>query len=261
MTSSYKYLTDLADAARKSGLQVVELAGWKTRGRPYVKNAGRDFIPKGIVCHHTGSDLEGTAGTKILLAGRPDLPAPLSQLSLSRSGVVYIVAAGRANHAGAVHSVGFMKAGDGNAQSIGIEAQNSGSEGWSAKQLDAYHKLCAALCDHYGWSRANVVGHGECSTAGKWDPGVHGKMISMGTFRAAVAKVVLPGQTVKIDVHLTVASTRLWGRAKPSSTGAKLFSRKHGFKIHATAFQDTSSGRWYRTAYGTWYPASHLTLV
>lgn len=193
-------LTDLATAARKSGLPVVEIAGWKTRGRP-ASTGG--FNPKGVMAHHTGDRGEGKwVAEGILSKGRSGLPGPLCQLALGRDGTVYVVAAGRANHAGAGKTVKFMKAGDGNSQAIGIEAMNNGSEGWTTKQLNAYHRLCAALCDHYGWSRDNVVGHGEFSSAGKWDPGISaGKMMSMSNFRTAVKAVKLntPTDTAQTD--------------------------------------------------------------
>lgn len=183
-------LTDLDVACRTSGLKVVEISGWKTRGRP-ASTGG--FSPRGIMAHHTGSKANGVGvASGTLVVGRMDLPGPLCQLSLDRQGTVYVVAAGRANHAGKARSVRFVRAGDGNTQTLGIEAQNSGSEGWTPIQLGAYHRLCAALCDHYGWPRSNVVGHGETSLTGKWDPGIRpGQMMDMNAFRAAVAAVRL----------------------------------------------------------------------
>lgn len=181
-------LADLADACRKSGLKVVEVSGWQSRRRP------GSFAPRGVVAHHTGSGGDGygyAAGT--LVNGVSGLPGPLCQLSLGRDGTVYVIAAGRANHAGKCRSVGFMTAGDGNTQAIGIEAHNSGSEGWSDIQIAAYIRLCAALCDHYGWPRSHVVAHAECSTAGKWDPGFGGRVIDMNAFRAGVAGVPAGG--------------------------------------------------------------------
>lgn len=187
---TYTWLKDLDKAAKKSGLKVVTISGWSTRGRP--ASVGQ-FNPKGVVAHHTGDRATGAGvASGILSKGRSGLPGPLCQLGLDKDGTVYVIAAGRANHAGTVRRTGFMSAGDGNSQAIGIEAFNSGSEGWTAKQLGAYHRLVAALCDHYGWSRGNVVGHGECSTAGKWDPGIRaGKMMDMNEFRRAVKAVDL----------------------------------------------------------------------
>lgn len=193
---TYRYLTDLADAARKSGLRVVELDGWRTRGRPASTGA---FDPSGVLCHHTGATADGRAYAQWLAAvGRSDLPAPLVQLSLDREGTVYVCAAGRANHAGKAKASGPILAGDGNAMFVGIEAQNTGTEGWNHRgtdaagnqvtQREAYERLCAALCAHYGWPADHVRAHRETSITGKWDPG----LLDMGALRAAVAAMLAP---------------------------------------------------------------------
>ncbi|MCD4535631.1 N-acetylmuramoyl-L-alanine amidase [Nocardioides sp. cx-169] len=174
-------LTDLADACRKSGLNVIELSGWRTRARP-ASTGG--FDPRGVLVHHTG----GASDTKeyalwMAATGRADLPAPLCQLALDRKGTVYVCAAGRANHGGDAKATGPMPAGDGNALYIGIEAMNDGSEGWAPTQYAAYVALCAALCDHYGWPASHVRAHRETSLTGKWDPG----LLDMDKFRNDIA--------------------------------------------------------------------------
>lgn len=177
----YRYHSDLADAARKSGLKVVELDGWRTRGRP---TSTGDFDPSGILCHHTGSP-SSTLAYALWMAteGRSDLPAPLCQIALGADGTVYICAAGRANHAGAARASGPMPAGDGNAIYIGIEAMNAGTGQWTEAQYDAYVRLVAALCAHYGWDASRVRAHRETSVTGKPDPAG----IDMDVFRRQVA--------------------------------------------------------------------------
>lgn len=189
------YLTDLADACRVAGLTVVELPGWQTRGRP-ADTGG--FAPKGVLCHHTGSLGDGRRqADSMALVGRSDLPPPLCQLALDRQGVVYVCAAGRSNHAGQAKARGSLGAGDGNELYIGIEAMNSGTEGWSFVQYDAYITLCAALCLRYGFAPQNVRAHRETSVTGKWDPGdpdgisVDGeRVMDMDEFRMHVAAVM-----------------------------------------------------------------------
>jgi len=171
-------LTDLAAACRKSGLTVVEVPGWQGRTRP------GSFAPRGILVHHTGGSSDSRAYVDwMALEGRSDLPAPLSQLALSRTGIVYVCAAGRANHGGEAKATGPMPAGDANALYVGIEAMNTGSEGWTATQYDAYVALCAALCEHYGWPATHVRAHRETSVTGKWDPG----LLDMDRFRNDIA--------------------------------------------------------------------------
>lgn len=175
------YLTDLADVLRKAGLEVVELPGWKTRGRP-ASSGG--FDPVGNLWHHTG----GASNTRdyaewMAYTGRSDLPAPLCQVAVDRAGVCYVSAAGRANHAGSAKASGPVPAGDGNALYIGWECMNTGSEGWSSAQYDAMVTAAAATSRHYGWTPAANRAHKETSVTGKWDPG----LLDMDKFRRDIA--------------------------------------------------------------------------
>lgn len=188
-------LLDLADAARKSGLKVVELQGWKTN----YSNGG--FDPKGSLDHHTGSydDIADAADDLsyakwLAFTGRADLDPPLCNLALSAECVVYVCSSGNANHAGRARASGPMPAAsDGNAIYIGTEAMNSGSQGWGSKGVDAHGqpvtqgealaRLDAALANHYGWPASHVRGHKETSVTGKVDPG----LMDMDAQRAKVA--------------------------------------------------------------------------
>ena len=174
---TYRYLHDLAAVARKAGLNVVELPGWRGRGRP---SSTGNHDPFGVLWHHTGGS-KNDRGYADWLAnvGRPDLPAPLCHYSIDRQGTVYVVAAGRTNHGGKAKASGPMPAGDGNAMYIGVECMNTGSEGWPKAQYDAMVKLGAALAKHYGWSDDHNRAHKETSLTGKWDPG----MLDMTDFR------------------------------------------------------------------------------
>lgn len=145
------YLTNLADVARSAGLTVVEQAGWKTRGH----GAQTDVLS--IVCHHTAGPATGDApslGT--VQNGRPDLAGPLSHFVLSRSGIVYVVAAGQCWHTGAT-----AQTWQSNAHAIGIEAEATGVDAWPEVQIVAYAKLCAALARAFKVPVARVLGHKE----------------------------------------------------------------------------------------------------
>lgn len=196
-------LTDLADAARLSGLVVVELDGWK---RNYSAGA---FKPMGVLDHHTGSyDEVGDTSSDLAYAkwlaftgrdldGNGIKDPPLCNLALSAECVVYVCAAGNANHAGKAKATGPMPAAaDGSSIYIGIEAYNSGTQGWASRgrdaagreitQAEAYARLDAALCLFYGWPASHVRGHKETSVTGKWDPGG----LDMDTLRAEVARLI-----------------------------------------------------------------------
>jgi hypothetical protein len=195
-------LPDLAAACRKSGLRVFELPGWSTRGRP-ASTGG--FDPRGVLVHHTGSSRDDTEFVDwMATVGRSDLPAPLCQLALSRNGTVYVCAAGRANHGGTAQATGPMPSGDGNSLYIGIEALNTGSEGWTDTQYDAYVALCAALCSHYNWPATHVRAHRETSITGKWDPG----LLDMDRFRTDIATRMKKGLTMDKEVRAAFDSLK-----------------------------------------------------
>lgn len=185
---------------RAAGLKVVEIDGWKTRGRP-ASTGG--FAPVGVLHHHTGGPSNGgkAYASGVLVKGRSDLPGPLCHLSTDRDGTVYIVAAGRANHAGVAKSVGTVAGGDGNRLYVGVENQNLGTEGWTAKQYAAMVTLTAVLLTKVlHTSEQTVHAHYETSTTGKWDPGnpkAKGGVkfgstyvLNMKTFRKDVAAMV-----------------------------------------------------------------------
>ena len=107
----------IADALRDAGLAVVEVDGWRDRG-------SSDFWPGGVVGHQTAGPAGGgdMPSLNTLIYGRPDLAGPLGNVGLGRSGTYYVVAAGRANHAGK----GGWRGLTGNSSVLGIEAENDG---------------------------------------------------------------------------------------------------------------------------------------
>lgn len=174
-------LTDLAEAARKSGLPVEEVDGWRTRGH------GHMIAVNTIACHHTATSAKAAGNYPslgIVRDGRSDLPGPLSQLGLGRDGTVYVIAAGVAYHAGAT----FFPRQD-NWHAIGIEAEHDGVSAWNPVQHAAYVRLVAALAEHYGVPLSNVQGHKEIATplGRKVDP-----TFDMTAFRARVKAVSDP---------------------------------------------------------------------
>jgi hypothetical protein len=153
----------LADAARATGLPVVEVEGWQTRG-------SETFTPAGLVWHHTAWPMTNSdmPSLSLLLSGREDVPGPLANYGLGRSGTVYVIAAGRANHAGEGGWQGLV----GNSSVLGIEAEHPGTSGtpWTDVQLDAYVKLSAELAKRGGFAVDMVCGHKEWAPTRKVDP-------------------------------------------------------------------------------------------
>jgi hypothetical protein len=144
-------------------------------------------MPLGVICHHTCGPKDGDIrDLGVLINGRPDLKGPLCNLGLGRSGHYFMVAAGRAWHAGVGYWQGIA---DGNSHFIGIEAENVGDhkDPWPDVQIDAYKRGCAAIMKHIGRPVTMCIGHKEWALphGRKDDPS-----FDMPPFRADVAKLM-----------------------------------------------------------------------
>jgi peptidoglycan hydrolase-like protein with peptidoglycan-binding domain len=174
-------LTWLPEVLREAGLKVAEVEGWTTRGRGDMGEV------RGVMLHHTGTRAPGNMPTLAMLkSGRSDLPGPLSQLGLGRDGTFYVIAAGRANHAG--RGV-WQTVTTGNSSFIGIEAENGGgpADAWPDVQMDAYRRGTAALLRRIGAPATMCCGHREYAQpeGRKIDP-----RFDMVAFRKEVADVL-----------------------------------------------------------------------
>ncbi|MEU7163150.1 peptidoglycan-binding protein [Streptomyces morookaense] len=183
----------LASALRAEGCRVVEYGAWRTRDRG---NRGDGWGPvHGVIIHHTVSS--GTdSSVELCYDGYSELPGPLCHGVIAKDGTVYLISAGRSNHAGLGDSDVLdaviaerpvpepsEDSVDGNARFYGFECVNlgNGSDPWLAEQLDAIERAAAALCRAYGWGAASVIGHREW-TATKVDP----RGFSMQTMRERI---------------------------------------------------------------------------
>lgn len=174
-------LTWLAQVLKDAGLKVAEQPGWRDRGR------GPMGTVRGVMCHHTAGPKAGIMPSlKVITDGRPGLAGPLSQLGLGRDGTWFVVAAGRASHAGAGSWKGITA---GNSSFIGIEAENMGTaaDPWPAVQMDAYRRGVAAILDKLGADVSMCCGHKEYALprGRKPDPS-----FDMDDFRKGVAAIL-----------------------------------------------------------------------
>lgn len=161
----------LADRLRRDPVlapHVVEVAGWRTRG-------SASFNPRGFVWHHTAGPRKGAAPSlTVCIYGRTGLPGPLCNVFLARDGRVFVVAAGRANHAGS----GSWRGLSGNSSVYGLEVENTGygsgpnAEPWSELVLDRAARIAAQLpvtvemcCHHKEWTTRKVDMHTVEGTA------------------------------------------------------------------------------------------------
>lgn len=183
MTEPRIMVTNLADILRGAGLNVVEVSGWKTRGH------GQMNPIKSIIVHHTAGPSTGDfPSLAIVRDGRSDLPGPLSQLGLGRTGTWYVIAAGLSYHAGVTTDSTLYS----NANAIGIEAEgtgvpatDSGHSYWPEVQWQSYVKGVKALKAAFAVPTSRVKGHKEVASplGRKIDPN-----FSMAEFRTALDK-------------------------------------------------------------------------
>lgn len=190
----------LLAALSAEGLSVAEHSHWRTHERDSA--TGKPFGPvHGVVVHHTA----GLNDLEYIYSGSAALPGPLAHGFIAKSGVVTLMSAGRANHAGGgdpnvyrtVVAESYMTrpsaprfgegdkgAMDGNDVFYGWECENlgDGKDPWPHEQYVAMVKASAAICRHYGWSAKSCIGHLEWSNQ-KNDP----RGFSMVTFRGDLA--------------------------------------------------------------------------
>lgn len=228
----------LPDVLRAAGLTVIETPGWQSRGHGDVRNI------RGVMCHHTCGPLHGDIDDlHVLVDGRSDLPGPLCELGLARSGTYHVVSAGKPWHAGNGNWQGVT---DGNGQMIGIEAENTGetsgprADTWPEVQMDAYKRGVAAILQHIGAKPIMCCGHKEYALpkGRKDDPN-----FDMGAFRNDVAKIM--GQQVdEYPKEVTVLVDGLNVREKDSSTSKVLRSLKKGDKVTVTGLTKNADTAW-----------------
>ncbi|MGW6455773.1 peptidoglycan-binding protein [Streptomyces sp. NPDC055078] len=182
----------LLKALRDEGLKVVEHRSWRTNDRNHKGPWGPVH---GVMIHHTVTS--GTMNSvELCYNGHANLPGPLCHGVIAKDGTVYLVSAGRANHAGsgdddvlrAVIDETALPADneantDGNRHFYGFECVNlgNGKDPWPAAQLTAIEKASAAICRAHGWSHRSVIGHLE------WQPGkIDPRGFTMGSMRTRV---------------------------------------------------------------------------
>lgn len=183
----------LAGLMRSVGITVNEAQGWRTR------TANGPFEPVGVMMHHTVG--LGRGALADIVANNK------ANFFVDRAGVLTVVAAGRANHAGkgAQRVLDDTRAGIaptgtaaarhlpdaviGNGDYYGFENENRGDgvQDWPAVQVSTMVRAAAALCRRHGWTANRVVAHKEW-TSRKIDPAG----IDMNTLRASVAAALAP---------------------------------------------------------------------
>ena len=150
----------LADRLRAAGLRVIETNDWTTRG-------SSSFTPRGAVNHHTAGPPTGSAPSLgVVIDGRPDLAGPLCNVLQSREpdgqDVAYVIAAGRANHAGEGDWHGLS----GNSSVWGLEIEHDGVTDLPVHRQEIAARIQAAMiagtadagmvCQHSEWTSRKI---------------------------------------------------------------------------------------------------------
>lgn len=218
------WLTDLAKLADpKYGLTVVFESGWKRRGA----SGGQQMkAVLGALWHHDVAPRLGTYPLRHMLRdGRKGLSGPLCHIGFDRDGVVHVVGAGKANHAGTGKVRGVVRNG-GNTRLLGIEMTSAGTRpwDWTPAQLREMPKLGAALGDIFGYSSDENWAHYEYSDGGKIDPaGLPGAMPGLRSRIAAVRFGGISGGGATVP-RPSVPSSNVADPARPWTTSARIQS-------------------------------------
>ena len=227
----------LPEVIRDAGLQVIEVDGWQDRGREFTRPIA------GIVAHHTATPAAAKGdypSLRVVRDGRPDLKGPLAQLGLGRSGVVYVIASGVANNAGAGSWPGIR----GNSDTIGVEAEHPGGTApWAGVQYDAYVRLCAALCGHLRLPVGRVIGHKEWAPGRKFDP-----TFDMGRFRGDIENAL--NETRRPTMYLPITQADAADRKSDVAAIAYLLNAAYGTKLPGDGTWPTEMSNVLRTRLG-----------
>jgi len=197
----------LLRALRNEGVKVIEWRNWRTHHRP--SSTGRFGPVYGVMVHHTvtrgDTHAQTIASVELCYNGHSKLPGPLCHGVIAKDGTVYLVSAGRANHAGkgdgdvlarvvdeaAMLPIPKRTDTDGNVRFYGFEAINlgDGRDPWPEAQLLAIERASAAICRVHGWTERSVIGHKE------WQPGkVDPRGFTMATMRGRIKARLAPSR-------------------------------------------------------------------
>ena len=148
----------IADRLRAAGLAVVEVDGWQSRGSD-------SFSPRGGVDHHTAGSNNGNAPSlEVCTNGREGLSGPLCNTLQGFDGTQYVIASGRANHAGEGSWHGLS----GNSSVYGMERENTGSDPSRPGQHESAAKAWNAIL---AGGPAGTIDPGMVCGHKEWSPG------------------------------------------------------------------------------------------
>lgn len=164
--------------------RALEPRGYRVEVFPGAYGRGRSFsrLWRWVIDHHDA--MPATAGygasLRMLAYGRPGLSGPLCQIADERDGTTFIIADGKANHAG----YGTCPDGSNPNEHIGRESRNAGDrrQPWPEQQMESIAIGDAAILVDCGQPASHCRGHKEVDPKRKIDP-----TYDMSLHRARVA--------------------------------------------------------------------------
>ena len=215
----------LLPALRHFGVRHVEHAGWRTRNHGTLD-------AHALVVHDTVTgSMSDERAAAFCAAGRSDLAGPPYECLVGRDGRAHLIAHGVTWQAGRGNGARFRQAeagrmpldvelgrpgpddyGAANQRSHGVALITYGAGPYTAEQVEAAARVCAAYCRAEGWGEhgaASMIGHGEL-TARKIDPA-----LDMGQLRTRTHALVMD---LDETWHVVTAGDTLWSLARRYST-------------------------------------------
>lgn len=169
-----RYFTELIDVLQAAGVPcaVNDInRGWEHRSRS--SGGFNPGLPLACCWHHTASTASVNNDLQYMIHNSPD--APIGNMLLDRSGVVWPIAAGAANTQGKGGPTSFSRGtcplDQGNTHLWGVEAANGGTgEAWPQIQIDAYFLVNRVLAEMFGNQVDDLVTHQGYAPSRKIDP-------------------------------------------------------------------------------------------
>ena len=208
----------LQDYGFRLNISLLLLDGWSIRG-------SSTFSPHGSVNHHTAGAATGVLPSLgVLVNGRPGVPGPLCNAAQDRLNRIWMIAAGRANHAG----TGDWKGLQGNSSVWGLEVEHIGTtlEPIEWAQWNAMWRFHAAVADFSGFDAGLVCQHFEWAPERKIDfvkPITNPTVFRQDVDRQRPISDPIPKRRKRHEMFAIRAPNRPWAVCIPSQSKSFMF--------------------------------------
>lgn len=175
--SSYT-ASEFKKVLKKAGVNATYYEGWDSQA---IDPFG--YSPdKGIIAHHTANDgAKGNNPSVPWQVHNEFYPVRAAHVNIGRNGLVTVLAARGAYHAGSGGPVkvgsGYVSKDTGNQHFFGIELESEGksasttakvtdTDGITPEQVESFTRLCVALCGLMGIDEKSLIRHADWTDGG-----------------------------------------------------------------------------------------------